>query len=166
MGGKRRRGRRKSCHELPTAIERIYNQEKFLFSEEGKSNVVEVRKKETLIRTRNVCKRYLGESKGNSTFPSKYKLTVLVVDANDHGERGPQGDYPCDGAGPGALALLDLHPAVDVVAWGKEKNGKRLDFDTKNVKIVFSSPTFAAYSMFILQSSLPQKINVENPVHL
>ena len=43
-------------------------------------------------------------------------FTLLVVDADDHGECGAEGDDADDGAGPGPLALLDLHPAVDVVA--------------------------------------------------
>ena len=45
-----------------------------------------------------------------------YLFTLLVVDADDPGEGGSEGDDADDGAGPGPLALLDLHPAVDVVA--------------------------------------------------
>ena len=46
---------------------------------------------------------------------STTSFTLFVVNADDHGEGGPERDDADDGAGPGPLTLLDLHPAVDIV---------------------------------------------------
>ena len=54
---------------------------------------------------------------------SRASLTFFIIDANDHGEGCAQGDDAIDRTGPGALALLDLHPAVDVVAWKDDSLG-------------------------------------------
>ena len=43
-------------------------------------------------------------------------LTLLVVDADDHGEGGAKRNDPADGVGPRSLPVLDLHPAVHVVS--------------------------------------------------
>jgi hypothetical protein len=43
-------------------------------------------------------------------------LTFVVADGDDEGERGAEGHDAGDGRRPGSLAVLDLHPAVDVVA--------------------------------------------------
>ena len=50
----------------------------------------------------------------------RFLFTLLVVYAHHHGEGGAQWDDAGDGAGPGTLALLDLHPTVDVVTYGKK----------------------------------------------
>ena len=49
-------------------------------------------------------------------------FTLLVVDADDHGKGGSEGDDARDGAGPRALALLDFHPTVHVVTWIKNED--------------------------------------------
>ena len=43
-------------------------------------------------------------------------ITELVVDADDHGEGGAEGDDARHGVGPGSLAVLYLHPAVNIVS--------------------------------------------------
>ena len=48
-----------------------------------------------------------------------FSLTLSIVDSDDHGESRAQGYDPGDRAGPGSLALLDLHPTVHIIAWQK-----------------------------------------------
>ena len=43
-------------------------------------------------------------------------ITELVVDADDHGEGGAEGDDARHGVCPGSLAVLYLHPAVNIVS--------------------------------------------------
>ena len=42
-------------------------------------------------------------------------LTLLVVDADHHGEGGAEGDDSTDRVCPRPLPMLDLHPAVHIV---------------------------------------------------
>ena len=44
-------------------------------------------------------------------------LTFFVIDTDDHGEGGAEWYDAIDRTGPGSLALLNLHPAVNVVTW-------------------------------------------------
>ena len=46
----------------------------------------------------------------------RWHITELVVDADDHGEGGAEGDDARHGVGPGSLAVLYLHPAVNIVS--------------------------------------------------
>ena len=43
-------------------------------------------------------------------------LTLLVVDADHHGEGGAKRNDPADRVRPRSLPVLDLHPAVHVVS--------------------------------------------------
>lgn len=49
------------------------------------------------------------------SYPLLRPLTSLVIDGDDHGERGAQGDDAGHRGRPGPLAVLNLHPAVHVV---------------------------------------------------
>lgn len=51
------------------------------------------------------------------TLSSRFlSLTLLVVDADHHGEGGAEGDDARHGVCPGSLAVLYLHPAVNIVS--------------------------------------------------
>ena len=59
------------------------------------------------------------KSKGVMKVTIQYlcHITELVVDADDHGEGGAEGDDARHGVCPGSLAVLYLHPAVNIVSW-------------------------------------------------
>ena len=64
--------------------------------------------------------RHAGQATPVGNWVTSPGLTLLVVDADDHGERGAEGYDPTDRVGPGPLAVLDLHPAVHIVPCNKE----------------------------------------------
>ena len=51
----------------------------------------------------------------NSTLTFCTFLTLLVVDADHHGEGGAKRNDPTDRVCPRSFPMLDLHPAVHVV---------------------------------------------------
>ena len=62
-------------------------------------------------------------------------LTELVIDPHHHGQCGPQGYDARDGVSPGSLAVLNLHPTVNIVSWNMQKLRAQMSKFSKSSKI-------------------------------